>query len=154
MLTLRIQFDDKPLRRCDRQKYLMRVPQLYDAMRHVALEGCELPAKNEGSSWIGSYTGTGDDLMYDYGPMLNFSYVGYTPILWNVNKFASREESSPGPNNSYYDSIYPDDSDKAELLAEIIAINFNYGDKLLEQPLSNLAKSNMSMIYTEMREKL
>jgi hypothetical protein len=41
---------------------------------------------------------------------------------------------------------------KAELLAEIN--NINYRDGLLELPLSNLVKSNMSMVYQEYKEKV
>jgi hypothetical protein len=51
--------------------------------------------------------------------------------------------------------MYEDDSDKAELLAEINNVNFGKDDgRLLELPLSNLAKSNMSFVYMQQKEKL
>jgi hypothetical protein len=51
--------------------------------------------------------------------------------------------------------LYPDDGNKAELLAEINNVNFGPNDgQLLELPLSNLAKSNMSMVYMQYKEKI
>jgi hypothetical protein len=51
--------------------------------------------------------------------------------------------------------MYKDEPDKAELLAEINNVNFGEDDGgLLELPLSNLAKSNMSFVYMQQKEKL
>jgi hypothetical protein len=84
---------------------------------------------------------------------MNFDFVSYTPTLWNLNTFVSRNEDTPTPYNSYFDALYPDFPNKAELLAEINNINFTQGDvNLMELPLSDLTKSRMGKVYLNYRE--
>jgi hypothetical protein len=65
----------------------------------------------------------------------------------------SRDEENPNQYNSYFDSLYPESPNKAELLAEINNINFAEGDtNLIELPLSDLTKSRMSKVYLSYRE--
>ncbi|GHU47806.1 hypothetical protein FACS1894218_3040 [Bacilli bacterium] len=121
---------------------------IYDAIRKVALEGCDADPTTSG---IGNYSSSANDRSFEYGPMDNFCQVGYTSPLYSVDTYAARDESTD-PDHSFFDSLYPDDPNKAELLAEINNINFTPG--LLEEPLSNLTKSNMSFIYQEYKEKM
>jgi spermidine/putrescine transport system substrate-binding protein len=128
---------------------------VYDILYKILLEGCNLPWKISENTpdleWIGA---TNQDDEFVCGPTLNFDYVSYTPTLWNLNKFVAREEEDPNEYNSYFDMMY-DDHNKAELLAEINNVNFKPTDGgLLELPLSNLAKSNMSFVYMQYKEKL
>jgi hypothetical protein len=122
---------------------------VYDALEKTVLEGCNQSADIDG---IGA---SNEDDEFVYGPTLNFDFVSYTPTLYNLNQFVARDMDIPTTNNSYFDMLYPDDKNKAELLAEINNVNFSKDDGgLLELPLSNLAKSNMSTVYMKYKEKI
>jgi hypothetical protein len=121
---------------------------VYDTLEKIVLDGCNLTPDVEG---IGA---SNDDDEFEYGPTLNFDYVSYTPTLYNLNTFVARDMDSPSKENSYFDMLYHDPN-KAELLAEINNVNFGPNDgRLLELPLSNLAKSNMSTVYMQYKEKI
>ncbi|GHU32251.1 hypothetical protein FACS1894166_05200 [Bacilli bacterium] len=128
---------------------------IYNAIRKVTLEGCDAEpltkSNDQNRTAIGEYSGSDDDRDFEYGPMDNFYQIAYTSPLFSVNTYVARDVGDE-PDNSFFDSLYPNNPNKAELLAEINNINFKNG--LLEEPLSNLTKSNMSFLYQEYKEKM
>ena len=119
-------------------KKLTHKQKVYNIVNKICLNGCD---KGERIS----DTKENDD--YVYGIMENFDYVNYTAVFKNIDDYVlngdyfSEEEYAPEEIN-LYKKIY-----------KIVADNDDIS-RLIELPISNLAKSNMHWAYNEEKEKI
>jgi hypothetical protein len=114
---------------------------IYKTIKEICLDGCLEDASNNG---IGKQN---DDGEYVYGSMLNFDFIFYTATLKNLDEYAQ----GTGPSQECYFDQY----DNKDLLIQIYKIDKDFSQNtLIEQPISNLDKSNMYQAYIEQKERL
>ncbi len=88
---------------------------------------------------------------YKYWSTKNFDEVNYTPVVTNMYNFATSQghydPSSLAPYDSYFGNSKKDLMEK-----ELLKIDVN--QKMLEQPLNNISKSNMQIAYYSFKNDL
>lgn len=115
---------------------------VYDVVKKFALEDAD--------DQQGNIYDTDDDGNYIYGPMQNFDFIAYTDPLANINTYVL---SSDG---YFKDAGYTDSQIK--LYQQIYNIDFtgvsDIISRIIENPLSDLAKSNMHWAYEPEKESI
>lgn len=112
---------------------------VYDLVKYIALDHVDATDVKDKDS----------EGNYKYGPMINFDTVAYTDPFKNINDYIM---SSP-TDNYFSDAGYTDK--QIELYQKIYDIkNIDEGlvKKLMEDPISNLDKSNMNWAYNKKKE--
>lgn len=116
-----------------------RLNKIYDIAYDMLLDGCNVNQQI-------SETNENDE--YVYGPMINFDFVQYTSPLKAIDEYV---------NDAYFQDCGFTDENFINLLLDIYNIPTVEESKignLIEDPISNLNKSNMHWAYVEEREKL
>jgi hypothetical protein len=111
-----------------------KVNDIYQIVKNICLDGA---TSNDISL-------TDDNGNYVYGPMMNFDFVLYTSTLKKIDDYVIDPQG--------YFSEYSD----SDLLKKIYTIDPDRftNNTLIEQPISNIDKSNMYEAYLRQKESL